>query len=877
MADTRRKQMHIASMELATDTQAIIVDQVLQIVDIGQLDASGKPLVLKSVQKQPRIKLKSFHAAANVPKFAAAIVKQCNFLHDRHLQRITELLDQLKYRLQTSSTPDADPNSLHASQQHQHHHHQHHQSQYQSQADATDVEKERLKREKEQLEEQLRLMKEQQEQQAEVLRKQIQAEADAKAAAQAQAEADAKAAERKSNSSRRRSGQLHSKHHGRLASPSSGGDGSSSRSKRKKSKLPKASMKKVESYREQLYNEDIQSKLDASGMILQLVRKAENLEYFIENDNILGALSRILVEEGKKDVDLARTILEIFLCFSKFRQLHPVLTYNKVGDTTMRTIQLELKRYHMRMSEAVDEPDSTAMYKYYHKQDRLILTCVSILLNLADDEVLEAKMTSRDISHLLIRLLERDHDTIAKRDRAMLVKLHTTLGAFLHRLSIRAANITDMRDNKIVDRLVPLFDEYGDEHDMQVQLLRLVYNFSFDPDLRSELVKCNMVPYFIKCIQIPAAQEVALGILYNISADREFDSDAIEALRESTAFVADLILNCPTKRVGENLIALAINMGRDQHIAELMCTQNRLPGLIKRAHTTFDPLLMKLIRAISEHNSTIQHVFTRYLHEFAGMIMNAQSQDFLVEALGTMANIAVPDYLYSELLRQHNLLQATIRLLAPGFAEDDIVLEAIMVLGTFSLDPKAGPMLAHSQLIRRLHDLLHDKQHDEDMTVQLVYTIFRFLLLDDTRDAILRHELFPNSLLDLVLDPNIEVRRYAHLCLDIIMDNDEEWRDRLRDKRFEICNREWLDFMSGNLTDPNDDSIDLRGVGSGYSSPHMSPTAGSPLRSPNHLGIDLAADESFLSESDSSHLQMWQREQQDQFQVQQHNTGMYGY
>ena len=44
------------------------------------------------------------------------------------------------------------------------------------------------------------------------------------------------------------------------------------------------------------------------------------------------------------------------------------------------------------------------------------------------------------------------------------------------------------------------------------------------------------------------------------------------------------------------------------------------------------------------------------MHELVGMCMKSQNHDFLVEALGCLSSIVLPDYLYSELIIKHSFL-----------------------------------------------------------------------------------------------------------------------------------------------------------------------------------------------------------------------------
>lgn len=65
-----------------------------------------------------------------------------------------------------------------------------------------------------------------------------------------------------------------------------------------------------------------------------------------------------------------------------------------------------------------------------------------------------------------------------------------------------------------------------------------------------------------------------------------------------------MILNSEDEQPKLELIALAINLAVNSKNAQLMVENNRLQGLIKKAFRNQDPLIMKMIRNISQHNST---------------------------------------------------------------------------------------------------------------------------------------------------------------------------------------------------------------------------------------------------------------------------------
>ena len=109
--------------------------------------------------------------------------------------------------------------------------------------------------------------------------------------------------------------------------------------------LPKtvAQFDDLENYIENLYEDNYKCKIEATYHILQLVQNPEYLSHFVENERLIGALSRILQEDMKKQLELTSNILEIFFCFSNFTDLHSILVRSKIGGACMQVIRHELK------------------------------------------------------------------------------------------------------------------------------------------------------------------------------------------------------------------------------------------------------------------------------------------------------------------------------------------------------------------------------------------------------------------------------------------------------------------------------------------------------------------------------------------------------
>lgn len=70
-----------------------------------------------------------------------------------------------------------------------------------------------------------------------------------------------------------------------------------------------------------------------------------------------------------------------------------------------------------------------------------------------------------------------------------------------------------------------------------------------------------------------------------------------------------MILESTSERVEIELIALAINLAANKRNAQLICEGNGLRLLMRRALKFKDPLLMKMIRNISQHDGPIKRDF----------------------------------------------------------------------------------------------------------------------------------------------------------------------------------------------------------------------------------------------------------------------------
>ncbi|XP_075339809.1 kinesin-associated protein 3-like isoform X2 [Odontesthes bonariensis] len=596
---------------------------------------------------------------------------------------------------------------------------------------------------------------------------------------------------------------------------------------------------KVDEYVELLY-EGIPEKIRGSALILQLARNPDNLEELLHNETALGALARVLREDWKQSVELATIIIYIFFCFSSFSQFHGVVSHYKIGALCMSVVEHELKRHEMwreelrkknKACESAPENGSLrrdqdkALRKYQGllaKQEQLLRVSLYLLLNLAEDTRTELKMRNKNIVGLLVKVLERD-------DEELLV----LVVSFLKKLSIFLENKNDMAEVDTVERLARLVP--CEHEDLLNLTLRLLLNLSFDSGLRAKMVEVGLLPKLTALLGDENNRQVAMRILYHVSMDDRFKGMFVYT--DCVPQLMQMLYEHGEEEIEAELISLFINLAANKRNAHLMCEGNGLKMLMKRALKTKDGLLMKMIRNISQHDGTTKPLFIDYVGDLAAEIRAEEEEEWVLECLGTLANLTIPDLDWELVLKEYNLVPYLKDRLKPGSAEDDLILEVVIMIGTVSMDDACAAMLAKSGIIPALIELLNAQQEDDEFVCQIVYVFYQMVFHQATRDVIIKDTQAPAYLIDLMHDKNAEIRKVCDNTLDIIAEYDEEWGRKIQSEKFRFHNNQWLEMVESRqadepepyLYDNDNDRTDLF-----YSADGITPADGSV--SPDFFG-----------------------------------------
>ncbi|XP_018377299.1 PREDICTED: kinesin-associated protein 3 isoform X1 [Trachymyrmex cornetzi] len=621
----------------------------------------------------------------------------------------------------------------------------------------------------------------------------------------------------------------------------------------------------VDSYIELLY-EEIPAKIKGSLLILQLARVPDNLLELTKNESLLSALARVLREDWRRSIELSTNIIYIFFCFSTYSQFHNIVLEYRIGSLCMDIIDFELRRYDqwkedmekrrkqfenitgltffpasnndncdrkiriiddiwnmegpldyevkkrsVEVSITVSESDVKKLKEELEKsrkkfksltkkQEQLLRVAFYLLLNIAENAMeVERKMRKKNVIGMLIKTLDRTNT-----DLLILVV------TFLKKLSIFRENKDLMIEENIIDKLPRLLQ--NNNADLVLSTLKLLFNLSFDAKLRARMIRVGMLPKWIKLLSQADIKNKStiVGLLYHVSMD-----DKVKAMFTNTdciSMVTSMVLNSEDEHVRSELIALGINLAINNKNAQLMVENNHLQGLIKIAFRNQDALVMKMIRNISQHDS-IKENFVEFVGDFAMALTQSDSQDFVLEVIGVLGNLELSDLDYSQIIQRCNLIPWIRNNLVPGKAQDDIVLEIVIFLGTAAHDEDCARLLCKADILLSLIELLKAKQEDDEMVLQIIYIFYQIAKHDSTRDYLIREtgNEAPGYLIDLMHDKNPAIRKVCDTCLDVIAICDKNWAARIKVEKFRSHNQQWLEMVESIGTDsinhmlPDDD------------------------------------------------------------------------
>lgn len=424
------------------------------------------------------------------------------------------------------------------------------------------------------------------------------------------------------------------------------------------------------------------------------------------------------------------------------------------------------------------------------KQEQLLRVAFYLLLNIAENVKTEEKMRHKNITKMLIKTLDRNN-----------VDLLMLVVTFLKKLSIVRDNKDDMAELNIVDKFQRLLQ--STQPDLLQATLKLIFNLSFDGRIRAEMISAGLLTKLVTFLSDDKHHEVVTRILYHMSLDDKVKS--MFTYTECVPLATDMLVLNLNPKVDLDLIGLCVNLALNKRNAQLMIENNRLHTLMSRAFKYQDSLLMKMLRNISQHESLRSH-FVDFVGDLAQVLTVCDNQLFVIECLGILGNLSLPDLDYSAIIENFSLIPWIRKVLVPGNFTDDLVLDTVVFLGTCVCDEACAMLLCKADIVLSLIELLKAKQEDDEMVLQIIFVFQQILRNESTRGYMIKDTEAPAYLIDLMHDKNPEIRKVCDFCLDIIAACDSEWSIRIKLEKFRNHNAQWLEMVEAHREE-NDSSL----------------------------------------------------------------------
>eukprot|EP00439_Symbiodinium_sp_Y106_P060166 s3190_g8.t2 len=587
--------------------------------------------------------------------------------------------------------------------------------------------------------------------------------------------------------------------------------------------LPSASVRNLDEYVEELYEEHMDMKVRGAQRLLRLCTEVRILDQMTEHPTLLGVLSRELRENAKRSYELAVAITGIFLILANFSCFHVALKRHQCGEVTMRVLEYESKRRNVMKNELVQTQEQMASSQLpdertrlqrtlgkcrarLERQDHLLQICLLVLRAMSEDTAQELKFVKQKLCQMLVPMLGRQHEDL----------LLSTL-SMLHKLTIFEQNKDQLLKEEVFQRLAELFGHPATE--VAFLAMRVCFNLSFDSKGRAFLASQSNVVARLMAAAVtshstkPPFKVVSLRLLYHLTLDPAARSTLTS--RHPTIASMALQLVAQSKEKEPEALALLLNLAADEAAACLLLAEEAFVTVALRG-IKGSQVILKVLRHIASHQASRSILLDvmgggpdapgsshAWLLELVRLAQStaADRHDVLVEALGILAALdcSSPEVPWPELC-EAGLLELLPRLLMVGFSEDDVVLEAVMLLSVLALDPPSAALLANSKVIHLLPDVMAAKTKDADLMVQSTFLLRCLIMSDATRDAILQTDA-PARVLELPLlrSPEPAVQDAAHELLEIIAAAEAQagrasrWTKHLQEYKYKVHNSEWLD------------------------------------------------------------------------------------
>eukprot|EP00944_MAST-04C_sp_MAST-4C-sp1_P000153 g153.t1 len=564
---------------------------------------------------------------------------------------------------------------------------------------------------------------------------------------------------------------------------------------------PKANIENVDEYMELLYDDDMKIKVKGTAMIMDLARDAGNLEALIQNESLMGALSRVLKEDYKKSMDLTTNLMYIFFSFSNFTQMHGALTNYRVGAETMRVIDLEVRRHALRMKEIQTMGRIAALQERGEEVPRdlweLLQECNR------RDKKKKGKRKSKDRSR---RQEESNAGDVEGKRRSEGDDNKTNNGE-----NEGGDNKGEGRSSSVSHKQIDIERERNKmkkfirkQDKLLFVCLHVLMNIAEDVQIERKIVKRKCVK-FLSAVLLRTNAELLILCVNFLKKLSIFEENKNRMVEDDIVPKLVKFIPCSNKNLMKAVTRLLLNLSFDPTLRDQMVKQSLVPKLVDLLkHAPFRQISLKVLYHLSMDDACkSMFTYTEAIPIIMQMLINFPNskipielialainlshnarnaemmakEDLLIEVLGTIGNLTVADLpdgmTFADLIVKFQMIEFLQRQLVPGMSQDDTVLCIIEVVGCFTSEHEAARVLVGSPIINSIHEVMRSKMDDDEIVLQALWAFLQVVCYDDTYESL----IYETNCIDTICSclgnrRNAEVRRVADEILTIVMDRD---------------------------------------------------------------------------------------------------------
>nr|CAG4643870.1 EOG090X049M [Lepidurus arcticus] len=515
-----------------------------------------------------------------------------------------------------------------------------------------------------------------------------------------------------------------------------------------------SSICEIERYRELLYEEGT-LQMEGATHLWRLAQDQQFLQEIADNEPLLLGVVRVLRESGIRNPSLAMTLCGMLRCLAAFTNFHPQLLHLKAGTLFMDLVEGCLVRLTQLQTNAAKDKKA---------KDGLL----DHVLPLLAASIMSSSSSQRSLTDLCLRVLYNLSFHTGFRTSMMQMGLtHLLNTALQHSLSAGAS-----------------LDSSGS------LLLPLLYQCSVDDRGRASLARAGITTHL-------------RGYLLT-----EFQKKP--SSEGEPVLLAALFVNlCCYSSAATSLCAAPL---LSQALAYALRHQDAtfLKGIRNGAITP--SLALQIVEA--DNGPQLVSELVRTLH-------TVSNEAWLVEAVALLASLRDNDkpasFLvpWNDLFEQQGMSAWITQRLQPGCVDDDLLLSVLIWLGSLCAFEDTCKVLLEADVCKALEPLLHAKQEDDEIVLQVLYIIYQASKYSLEVDYLIGQSQLGSYLLDLMHDKNTAIRTVCEAALELLGEHDHGWATKVREERFRWHNAQWLEAVATGQSQfggPDDDSEYLFGV-----------------------------------------------------------------